>query len=135
MIDARTLEDMARRFVEGLPVGVRQLQADLEKNVQVALQGAFTRLELVTREEFEVQQAVLARTRMRLETLEKRVESLEAALATEAPRSAGSPTQAGGGESQTEGLGGLHKSGESSAREVGEDDPQAGAIGGLYKTE
>lgn len=80
MIDAKTLEDMAKRFMEGLPVGVRQLQTDLEKNLQVALQSAFARLELVTREEFEVQQAVLSRTRARLETLERRVHDLESAL-------------------------------------------------------
>ena len=110
MIDARTLEDMARRFVEGLPVGVRQLQADLEKNFQVALQSAFARLELVTREEFEVQQAVLARTRMRLETLEKRVETLESTLTPEAEQPADSPAQeAGEGGSQASAIGGLHK--------------------------
>jgi len=93
MIDARTLEDMAKRFVEGLPAGVRQLQTDLEKNFQVALQGAFARLELVTREEFEVQQAVLARTRMRLETLEKRVEALESRVVVDADRPAGFPVR------------------------------------------
>lgn len=94
MLDPRTLEDMARRFVDGLPSGVRQLHSDLEKNAQVALQGALARLDLVTREEFEVQRGVLSRTRTRLETLEERVATLEAALETlSAPATATTPAE------------------------------------------
>jgi len=49
----------------------------MEKNLHAALQTAFAKLELVTREEFEVQQGVLARTRAKLEELEKQVAELE----------------------------------------------------------
>ncbi|MER2604009.1 MAG: accessory factor UbiK family protein, partial [Candidatus Competibacter phosphatis] len=55
----------------------RQFQAEMEKNLHAALQAAFAKLDLVTREEFDVQQAVLARTRAKLETLEKQVAELE----------------------------------------------------------
>ncbi len=50
---------------------------DLEKNLRAVLQGAFAKLDLVTREEFDVQQAVLLRTREKLEALEAKVATLE----------------------------------------------------------
>jgi hypothetical protein len=53
---------------------------DVEKNVKALLQQGFTKLELVTREEFDVQQQVLAKTRIKLEALEARVAELEAQL-------------------------------------------------------
>jgi len=56
----------------------RSPAADLERNVRTLLAGAFTRLDLVTREEFEAQARVLARTREKLEALELRVGALEA---------------------------------------------------------
>ncbi|MDE2600229.1 MAG: accessory factor UbiK family protein [Rhodocyclaceae bacterium] len=51
---------------------------DVEKNVKAVLGGAFSRLDLVTREEFDVQKEVLARTRAKLEALEARIAELEA---------------------------------------------------------
>jgi BMFP domain-containing protein YqiC len=51
--------------------------ADLEKNVRAMLAGAFSRLDLVTREEFDVQRQVLARTREKLEQLEAKLADLE----------------------------------------------------------
>ncbi|MCL4471455.1 MAG: accessory factor UbiK family protein [Gammaproteobacteria bacterium] len=51
---------------------------DVEKNLRAVLQGVFAKLDLVTREEFDVQQAVLQRTREKLEALEVRVAGLEA---------------------------------------------------------
>lgn len=54
------------------------MQQDVEKNVHTLLQGAFARLDLVTREEFDTQSRVLARTREKLEQLEKTVAALEA---------------------------------------------------------
>lgn len=53
---------------------------DIEKNIRVLLSGAFTRLDLVTRDEFDVQQEVLQRTREKLILLEARVAELEASL-------------------------------------------------------
>jgi len=81
MIDPKAFDDLAKRFVDAMPPGVRQFQAEMEKNFHVALQAAFAKLELVTREEFDVQQAVLARTRTKLEELEKQVTELEARMA------------------------------------------------------
>jgi len=52
---------------------------DIEKNLRAVLQGAFTRLDLVPREEFDIQQQVLLRTREKLEALEARVAALEKA--------------------------------------------------------
>lgn len=77
MIDPKSFDDLAKRFTEALPPSFRQFQADMEKNVHAALQATFAKLDLVTREEFEVQQGVLARTRAKLELLEKQVAELE----------------------------------------------------------
>jgi len=77
MLDPKQLDDMAKRFSENLPSGLRDFQAEVEKNARVALQSTFNRMELVTREEFDAQAKVLARTRERLEAMEARVAALE----------------------------------------------------------
>lgn len=77
MFDTKVIDDVARRLAELLPPGVRDLQNDVEKNFRATLQTAFTKLELVTREEFDVQSQVLSRTRAKLEALEKRVSEME----------------------------------------------------------
>ncbi|MHB0774769.1 accessory factor UbiK family protein [Halomonas sp. WWR20] len=65
---------------------------DIQRNVQSVMRGAFDRLELVSREDFDILMDVLQRTRQRVEALEKQVEALEVALAAEAPAtSAGAP--------------------------------------------
>ena len=92
MFDPRFLDEMAKRFAEALPPGVRQLQLDMERNFHAALQAAFSRMDLVTREEFDVQQEVLARTRAKLQELEKQVAELETNLA--ALRAVGKVTSA-----------------------------------------
>ena len=71
------LDDLARRLAESVPEGVRAAGADLERNFRGLLQSGLSRMELVTREEFDVQAAVLARTREKLELLERRVAELE----------------------------------------------------------
>lgn len=77
MIDPPNFEDLTRRFVEALPPSVRQFQVEMEKNLHATLQAAVAKLDLVTREEFEVQQGVLARTRAKVDELEKQVAELE----------------------------------------------------------
>lgn len=77
-MDPKTLDDLARRLAEAVPPTVRGLQEDLQKNLRAGLQAAFARLELVSREEFDVQTEVLARTREKLEAMEARVAQLEA---------------------------------------------------------
>lgn len=76
MIDPRTLDEFVVAIARALP----RTPADLERNLRAALAGVFDRLDLVTREELEVQEAVLARTRARLESLEKQIAALEAKL-------------------------------------------------------
>lgn len=77
MFDPKILDDIASKVTEVLPSGVKELQSDLEKNVRAAVQGGLSRLDLVTREEFEVQSQVLARTRAKLDALEKKIAELE----------------------------------------------------------
>jgi len=81
MIDPKLLDDLTRRFAATLPAGVKAFQDDLQRNLAAMLESALSRLDLVTREEFEVQRAVLARTREQLETLALQVAELEKALA------------------------------------------------------
>lgn len=77
MVDPKIIDDLARRVSAAMPEGVRALQADLEQNFRAALQAGLGRLDLVTREEFDVQRGVLKRTRQKLEALEARLEALE----------------------------------------------------------
>ena len=69
-----------KRFSSTLPPGAGVLKEDLENNLRAALHSTFDKLDLVTREEFEVQAQVLARSRAKLEQLEKTVAELEAKL-------------------------------------------------------
>lgn len=80
MLDPKQLDELARRLAESVPPGLRQLQTDVEKNFRAGLQSVFARMDLVTREEFDVQRAVLERTRARLEALERQVATLEQQL-------------------------------------------------------
>lgn len=77
MIESKTIDELAQKISGLMPPGVKELQQDLEKNVQGVLQAAFTRMDLVTREEFDVQSDVLARTRSKLEALEIKLAELE----------------------------------------------------------
>ncbi len=77
MLDPKQLDDLARRLALSLPKGVQTLRDDLARNLRASLESGLTRLDLVSREEFDVQAAVLARTREKLGRLEARVEELE----------------------------------------------------------
>lgn len=79
MIDSKSLNELAARITALLPADLETLKKDLEKNIRAGLQSGFQKLDLVSREEFDVQAAVLARTREKLEALEKRVQALEGA--------------------------------------------------------
>jgi len=80
MFDPKSIDDMASRLADALPSGLSNVKQDMEKNFHAILQGALGKLDLVTREEFEVQKAVLAKTRSKLEALEKRVDEMESKL-------------------------------------------------------
>ena len=71
------IDELARRLADSLPGGLKALQADAEQNFRAVLQAGLARLDLVTREEFDVQSAVLRRTREKLEALETRLAALE----------------------------------------------------------
>lgn len=71
------IEDLVTRLTAAIPSGVHAVKSDLEHNFRSILQSALAKLDLVTREEFDVQSQVLARTRQKLEELEKRVTHLE----------------------------------------------------------
>ena len=73
-------DTILKRFSSTLPPGAGILKEDLENNLRAALHSTFDKLDLVTREEFEVQAQVLARSRAKLEQLEKTVAELEAKL-------------------------------------------------------
>ena len=85
MIDLNHLDDLARRLSDMVPPGLRQSREELQATFKTALQAGLGKLDLVTREEFDVQRAVLLRTREKLEALEKVVADLEARGAA-APR-------------------------------------------------
>ena len=69
----KSIEDLARKLAESVPEGLRAAKEDLESGFRSVLTAGLSKLDLVTREEFDVQQAVLARTREKLEALEKRL--------------------------------------------------------------
>jgi BMFP domain-containing protein YqiC len=75
MINTKMLDELSAKFSEMLSHSPAK---DLEKNAKAVFAGVFSRLDLVTREEFEVQREVLTRTRERLAQLEARVAELEA---------------------------------------------------------
>jgi ubiquinone biosynthesis accessory factor UbiK len=72
-----SIEKLAKTLAEALPEGLRSVRDDLEKNFKSVLQSGLGKLDLVTREEFEVQAAVLARTREKLAALQVRLDELE----------------------------------------------------------
>jgi len=80
MLDPKQLDDLTQRLSNLIPQGVKNMQTDIEKNIRTLLQSAFAKMDLVTREEFDVQTAVLERTRAKLEALEKQVAALEQQL-------------------------------------------------------
>ncbi len=80
MFDSKAIDDIASRLSAAIPPGFSHLKEDLEKNFHAILQSALSKFDLVSREEFEVQKAVLAKTRTKLEDLEKRVAEMEQQL-------------------------------------------------------
>jgi len=85
-IDMSQIDDLARRLSQLVPPPLRGesadgLRAELQENFKSALQAGLGKLDLVTREEFDVQRAVLLRTRVQLDALRAEVEALEARLA------------------------------------------------------
>jgi BMFP domain-containing protein YqiC len=70
-------QDLAKRLCNALPSQLKEAKKDIEKNFHVILQNTFNKLDLVTREEFDAQTKVLARSRKKIENLEARIKELE----------------------------------------------------------
>ena len=85
MIDLAQLDELARRLSSLVPPGLREGRQELQQNFKSVLQAGLGKLDLVTREEFEVQRAVLARTRERLEALERDLSDLVGTQAGDTP--------------------------------------------------
>jgi hypothetical protein len=90
-MDAFRIDELARRLLERVPPALRSMQADLESNFRAVLRERLSRLDLVSRDEFDAQARVLERTRAQLEALEARLAGLErSASPGAAPPGAGS---------------------------------------------
>ncbi|NKF22031.1 accessory factor UbiK family protein [Solimonas marina] len=77
-MDARRIEDLAATLTKILPPGLRGLRSELEDNFRAVLRANLEKWELVSRERFDVQAELLARTQKKLAALEKRLKQLEA---------------------------------------------------------
>ena len=77
MLESKQLEDLAARLARVLPPGLKGLRAELEDNFRAVLRANLDRLELVSRERFDTQAELLARTQARLAGLEQRLKALE----------------------------------------------------------
>ncbi len=80
MNDKPNFDQVIQRVLASLPADVAQIKQDIEKNMRAALSAGFSKMDLVTREEYEVQSALLQRTREKLEEMEKQLAELEQQL-------------------------------------------------------
>ena len=76
-MDPRFIDELARKLSASVPQGLANMRRDLEDNFKAVLQSALAKMDLVTRQEFDVQAGVLRRTREKLEALEAKIEELE----------------------------------------------------------
>jgi ubiquinone biosynthesis accessory factor UbiK len=76
------LDDLARRLADSVPPTLRNIARDLESNFKAVLQAQLARLDLVSRNEFDVQAALLARTQAALAAMEQRLKDLESRIAS-----------------------------------------------------
>jgi len=77
-MNTKFIDEIARQISAGLPAGLLGMQQDVEKNIRTLVESTLSKLDLVTREEFDLQTEVLARTRQKLEALERQLNELEA---------------------------------------------------------
>lgn len=77
MIDTKNLDDLAKRLTALMPESLGSFQEDIEKNLKSGLKGVLQKMDLVTREEYDVQAALLLRSQARLAELEDRIKALE----------------------------------------------------------
>lgn len=83
MVDLQQFDDLAKKLFAALPVSLQDLEKDIQQTFKEILNTTFTRMNLVTREEFDIQTKVLARTREKLDTLQSQVNDLSKVKKTE----------------------------------------------------
>ena len=105
-MDTPRIDEIARRLLESVPPGLRAIQKDLESNFRAVLRASLTKLDLVSRDEFDAQMRVLERTRARLEELERRVAGMEGGGAAEDGVAGGSVAGGGGAVGEGSTIGG-----------------------------
>jgi ubiquinone biosynthesis accessory factor UbiK len=79
-MNSNPMDDLARRLADSVPESLRAFGRDLEGNFKAVLQAQLSKLDLVTRQDFDVQAAILARTQNSLAALEARLKDIEAKL-------------------------------------------------------
>lgn len=77
MFDPKFFDELSKRLADSIPESVKSVRADMEKQFHTVLQSMFSKLDLITREEFDIQALVLSKTRAKLEKLEQKIEALE----------------------------------------------------------
>ena len=77
MLDPKSIEAFIQQVMDTLPEGLCNLPNDLKQNLRMGLQGALSRLDVVSREEFDTQVAVLKRTRKKLDELEATLDAMQ----------------------------------------------------------
>lgn len=77
MIDPSVLEQLTKRLSDNIPDSFKLLQSDVEKNIRATIQSLFSEMDLVSRDEFDIQAALLSRTTEKLKQLEARIAELE----------------------------------------------------------
>lgn len=80
MFDPKIIQEMAKKFVDSLPPHLKTLNTEIEAQLRPFLQQCFQKMALVTREEFDIQTQVLAKTRAKLEAMEAILKELEGRL-------------------------------------------------------
>ncbi|MBV54006.1 MAG: hypothetical protein CL816_08135 [Coxiellaceae bacterium] len=83
MIDPKHINEFVQKILDELPDGIKELPSEMQAHLKAGLLAAFSKMELVTREEFDTQAAVLRKTRMKLEMLEKKISELESKPSSE----------------------------------------------------
>jgi BMFP domain-containing protein YqiC len=86
MMQTSPIESLAQRLASLVPPGLREAREEMTENFRDTLRAGLRELDLVTREEFDVQRCVLLRTREKIEELERRIAALEQHLAGDATR-------------------------------------------------
>ena len=77
MIDAKKINEMVESIISALPEGLKNTPADMKQNIKAAINSQLVKLDLVTREEFDVQMKVLHKTRAKLDELEQKIKHID----------------------------------------------------------